>query len=273
VNQGFVPSDQENDANGATQSVVWVDGWVQERTSFVLEAVHGSGNSWTRNRVPLAQARDVLVCDLNAQAFGRLRTGSRRLEEVQLGRLQKLVSPGDIFPRQLAVLRPTRHDVFVWEGEAGRLYLPALLLIRLLWLWSPQMAQAVLQPSSVDALIAPATAAGDMRVASRLVSPDRPAGVLRRIAWLAQANDARRSWGSVLASARAGRLSLSLPEATLSAWAWGVEFASGFLCCELKTVQLGFRLPNPTGVMRIGRSNLPIQIPGEPSVPHGLVSF
>lgn len=262
---------REGTAQRGATSIVWVNGWVPQRTRFVLEMVHGSGSRWSRSQAPLDWALGAAVFDVHAAAFSGLEMGNVRLNAVELGRLSRLIEPGEIFPRPLAALRQTRHDIFVWENEGARIYLPALLLLQLLWLRSTQAARALLQPSSVNTLIVRAQSDRSVHVCGRLLSPHRPASELRRAAWLGQADDARRSWGSLLGNARAGRLSLSLPAATLGAWAWGIQLPSGFLCSELKAVKLDYRLPAPDHMLRTGRSRTAIPIPNEPAPPQGFI--
>lgn len=94
---------------------------------------------------------------------------------------------------------------------------------------------------------------------------------LRRLSWLAQCQDARASWSSVLTSAHQGTLSLRLPTASLEAWAWGVELPTGLLVAELSAASLRFELPQEGCEVKLGQALL--RCPAAPRRLSGLVSF
>src|SRR5690606_12914496 len=101
------------------------------------------------------------------------------------------------------------------EQDGLRILIPALLLIRVLWLWSHRSTSVLLEPGSADAHIGRAMEAGRIFADPVILSSNTTRTELQRIAWIATREDARRSWSSVRTCAEIGRLSLELPDAVL----------------------------------------------------------
>jgi hypothetical protein len=194
--------------------------------------------------------------------FARRPSGNLQVKDVQVGRLDRLIDPGDVFPRALAPFRQAAHDIFVVHSAGHKLLIPSILLIHLLWLWSPRAALRIAIPASADALIGSTSVEGAYHVDPSLLGQNRSAMELRRAAWLAQCADARESWCSVHSYALRGRLNIDLPSASLSAWAWGIEMEAGFLVAELHAAVLSFKLPSPSALLRVGERKF--SIPEEP---------
>jgi hypothetical protein len=250
---------------------LWVDGWSGRGAGRSLDVIYQVGRKWVTERRPLSWARVGATGAPNAQAFGRLPSANRQLGPVALGRLSRLVEPGDVFPRSLDALKGTRHDVFAFQQGESRIFMPALLLIQALWLWSERAAAALIVPGALDAMVIAAPGSSKVYVDRNLVSSNRAVSEMRRVAWLGQCPDARRSFSSVLTLAESNRLSLLLPHATFACWAWGVEMPFGFLCCELSSVSVDFQLPHPEWRLQVGKADL--AVPPEATPNEGFVTF
>ena len=85
--------------------------------------------------------RPQLRCfEPGAPIFARFPSNNLQFKDLQIERLDRLIDPGDVFPRTLAPFRRVAHDIFVVSSAGQKLLIPAILLIHLLWLWSPRAA-------------------------------------------------------------------------------------------------------------------------------------
>lgn len=184
-----------------------------------------------------------------------LPTANVRLEVENLSSLSVLLKPGNLIRKLVPHASRTRHAIFVVEQEENRVFIPAMLFIRALWLWSFDAGSALMTPNSVDLYVGrskPQSGTGDFFASPVMASSQPSAMVIRRLMWLAQCADARLSWSNVLINAHLGELGLILPKAGFGAWAWGVQLEEGLLACELLSPQLSIQLPNENASMRVG---------------------
>lgn len=240
----------------------WIAGWHCLQPTPLLRTLEISGCTVVTGAAPLRPAAQLRCFEPGAPVFERFPSDNRQFKDIRIERLDRLIEPGDVFPRVLAPLQRATHDIFVIHSAGQKLLIPAILLIHLLWLWSPRAAPKLVVPGSADALIGSTSVDGVYHVDPSLLGANRSATELRRAAWLAQCADARASWCSVHSYALRGRLNIDLPSASLSGWAWGVEMETGFLVAELHAAVLSFELPSPSALLRVGERRFPI--PEEP---------
>lgn len=240
----------------------WIAGWHCLQPRPLLKTLEITGSTVVTSTTPLRPAAQLRCFEPGAPIFERFPSDNLQFKDVPIERLDRLIEPADAFPRALAPFRQAAHDIFVVHSAGHKLLIPSILLIHLLWLWSPRAALKIAIPGSADALIGSTSVDGAYHVDPALLGPNRSAMELRRAAWLAQCGDARASWCSVLSYALRGRLNIDLPSARLSAWAWGIEMETGLLVAELHAAVLSFELPSPSALLRVGERRFPI--PEEP---------
>lgn len=141
------------------------------------------------------------------------------------------------------------------DGET-KVYLPAALLVRELWLWTETVLDALMTPNSLALYLGAAQEEENLLIQAYgpLAAAQQSDTALRRLSWLAQCEDARKSWSSVLTFAHKGDLRLSLPRAALEAWGWGVNISGGTLVAELSSADLRFVMPQEGGRMLLGKA-------------------
>ena len=245
-------------------SPAWVDGWVKTPVGWHLNVLRRRRETWAIEQVPAAQTLKLRTFEPATPGLNVLGSENRRFTIADLSALSPLIEPRDLlgpmFPRAPVT---GRHAIYAVETNAGRVYFPALLLIQRLWLWSDAALRAILTPNSLDVFlgVARATRSGiEVAADPQLISRTPTDAALQRIAWLVESSEARASWKSVLTNALRGRLDLLLPTASLSGWTWGVELSSGFLACELSSLDVKFDLPPASLRIRVGSTVHPLPI-------------
>ena len=206
-------------------------------------------------------------------SFRGLPSSSTRIRIDDLSVLAPLLEPGLVVAAVVPRARDTRHALFVYLDEERRVYLPAMLLLRLLWMWTDNTAHALMTPNSLALGLQRYEVEGRFTVEATggLLAVGRSDTSVRRLCWLPQSRDARASWSSVLTFAHEAKLGLRLPSASLDAWAWGVETPTGFLVAELSAADLRFELPQEDCDVKLGKALL--RCPTAPRRHPGLVSF
>lgn len=237
-------------------SPAWVDGWERTPDGWQLGVIWRERASWVTGLMPPGRIVKGRIFEPTTPGIRTGGSESRQFTIANLANLSQLLEPREIIAPMLPGAPTTsRHAIYVAENSAGRLYLPALLLLANVWLWSLEAIDAILTPNSLDAYLA-ATRAGapsfNLAADARLASTAPTQVALGRIAWLAESPQARMSWSSVLANAYARRLDFQLPAAALSGWAWGVHLSSGFLVSEILSGQMQFTLRAPQTTIRVG---------------------
>jgi hypothetical protein len=240
----------------ASVSPAWINRWVKTRRGWQLEVLWRKRGAWVTDFWPAERALKARLFEPTTPKLMSLGTESRRFEIRNLANLSPLVEPRELLGPMLPGAALTDlHAIYVAETDSKPLYLPALMLIERLWLWSSDALRAILTPNSLDlrrgvprALDHSIEVTVDPRLASRAPSD----AALRRIAWLTQSSQARSSWSSVLTNAYQNRIDILLPPVSMSGWAWGVEFSSGYLACELLSLRLNIELTEPLPLFRIG---------------------
>lgn len=209
----------------------------------------------------------------SSMPFRRLPANSIRIRIHDLSALAPLLEPGVVVSEVLPRARNTRHALFVHIDEEHRVYVPAMLLLRLLWMWTDSTPEVLMTPNSLTLGLQRGVVDGKLTVeaAGSFMSVGRSDTSLRRLCWLAQSSNARASWASVLTFAHEGKLGLRLPSASLDAWAWGVETQTGLLVAELSAPYLQFELSQEDCDVKLGRAQL--RCPPAARRPTGLVSF
>lgn len=254
--------------------VAWVDGWTSTPAGPKLRLFLREGPRRVTHHVAPAWMAGRRAYEPSLRVHSRWSTANVQFTVPDLSILAPLMSPGELLGQFLPEASETQHSIFVIEGERGRIYLPAMLLIQVLWLWSERSARMLWIPNSLDAEMGPAAsglAAKECVVTADYLGTQLSDVSLRRLAWLAQCSDARSSWSSVLTNAHIGKLSLSLPRAELNGWVWGIQVAGGVLACQLMAPHLTFDLVAKAATVRVGRTvHL---VPDKPLPQRGLISF
>lgn len=260
--------------NDALRELSWLLGWAHTRQGWVIEALVRHGGAWKTEQLPvtwLGQMRRAF--EPYAQPFRRLPSSSVQVRISDLARLSPLLEPSAVLAEVVPRARDARHALFVHQTEEGRVYLPAVLLLSLLWVWTEGATDALMTPNSLAVYLQRSDLGERLTVEASggLLRLGRSDTSLRRLCWLAQCQDARASWSSVLTSAHQGKLDLRLPTASLEGWAWGVELPTGFLVAELSAASLRFELPQEGCEVKLGRASL--RCPAAPRRISGMVSF
>lgn len=252
--------------------IAWIDGWSRARNGLALRVLCVTEAGYRYDDVSVDELRSVPACNPNLYPRAATRCVGFTIDD--LSRLDRLINPGELAAQLRRELANTRHAIFALEMEEGRIYIPAILLLRELWLWSAPAQELLLTPHSLDLHIgrrcvkdgkAFSSATTDFCPRSRGVTDKR------RLAWLAQSEDARRSWRSVLTFANQGKLDVLLPRASLRGWAWGIDLAPGLLVNSIQAAYMTFDLPEPDLPIRIGSTQY--VCPPQPPRTTGYLSF
>lgn len=240
----------------ASECPAWVNRWVKTHRGWQLEVLQRKCGAWATDFWSPERMLKVRLFEPTAPSLKSLGTESRRFKIRNLADLSPLVEPRELLGPMLTGADLTDgHAIYVAETDGKPLYLPALLLIEQLWLSSRYALHAILTPNSLDLYLGAPKALNhgiEVIVDPRLASRAPSNAALRRIAWLTQSSQARKSWSSILTNAYQNRIDALLPPVSISGWAWAVELSSGYLACELLSVQLDVELTEPLPAFRIG---------------------
>jgi hypothetical protein len=250
--------------------VLWVDGWAALRPKAQVRTLYWSDVGAEAVGEPLACVCKRRAFEPGAAVFASYSSSSLKVRHIPLGEMYP-VSLSRVFPASFGLLRNSTHVVFRADYRGHRLLIPAVLLIEALFLYSSAATRQITVPGSADLYVGHAMPSNEIAINRALVGRIRNTTALRRLAWMAQCEDARRSWSSVLTYAHQGRLSLDPPEARLSGWAWVVQLPAGLLVAEFNGLTVDFNLPHPEATLRVGTSTVPI--PPAPQPTKGFPSF
>lgn len=254
----------------APSTVLWVDGWAALRPKALVRTLYWRDGAVEAVGEPLACVRKRRAFEPGAAVFASYSSRSLKVQHLPLGELYP-VSLSRVFPVALGTLRKSAHVVFRADHDGNRLLIPAVLLIEALFLYSSAATRQITVPGSADLYVGHAMPSNEIAINRAMVGRTRNTTALRRFAWMAQCEDARRSWSSVLTYAHQGHLSLDPPEARLSGWAWVVELPAGLLVADFNGLTVDYNLPYPDATLRVGTSTVPI--PPAPQPSKGLPSF
>lgn len=252
--------------------IAWLDGWSWSRNGLQLRAWCSTKAGLKREEVSPSEMVSASACDPHLYPHAETRSIGFKIED--LSRLDKLIRPGELARQLHPALAKTRHAIYVFETEGCRIYIPAVLLLRELWLWSAPAQKLLLTPHALDLYVGRRIVTDGQAfssASSEFCPCNRGLTDKRRLAWISQSEDARRSWRSVLTFASQGELGVSLPKASLSGWAWGIDLAPGLLVNSIMSPYLTFDLPEPDLPIRIGRTVY--QCPPQPQRLTGNLSF
>lgn len=254
------------------ESIIWVDGWSALRPQALVRTLFEGEQGPEVVNEPLSRVRNRRAFEPSVAGYRGFPTRSVSIKHLELKDLYVSKPLCDELPRSFTQVRDlARQDIFAGTQNNQKFLIPAVLLIEALWLWSARATTQIMVPGSLDSQVGRVSKTNEIVLNRNLVSLRYGVTELRRCAWLAQCEDARRSWSSVCTFAHRSRLSLELPEARLTAWAWGIDVPSGLLVAELDRVGIHFDLPNPAATLRIGTARRPIPTESEPTT--GYVTF
>lgn len=258
---------------GEEAGLGWIDGWSSAVSGGRLEGIVGRHYLWSRRALPPTTLLQHRMFEPSLRPHHELRTTNVKLDISDLSSLSRLIDPGEIVGKFLPAARHTRHAVFSATADGTSIFVPAALLIRALWLWSESALEALMTPNGLDVFLGRTVEDGQVvALATGPLRSSQPGDRhLRTLSWLTQQEAARHSWGSVLTNAHLGVLDLSLPVASLSGWAWGIELDEGVLACELNAVDIQFELSETDTLIRMGQTTWPCP----PPIPRrtGFLSF
>lgn len=252
----------------------WLDGWRRTRTGLELMAYLKRDGAWMRAPVPTSWLLNPRAFEPSALDGHRRDSRSFQIFIPDLSGMASLLNPGQVARSLVPAARTTGQAIFVAnDDEQRRVYLPASLVLRELWLWSSSVLNALLTPGSLAVFIEPIDDERGMMVKVRglLAEAKQSDTALRRLCWLAQSADARDSWSSVLTYAHSGELRLKLPRCSLKAWVWGIECSSGTIASELSAVHLDFDIPSEDCAVMMGEAYR--RCPPNSRKSGGLISF
>lgn len=252
------------------RSVLWVDGWAATRPKALVRTMYWAEGSVETVNEPLASVRKRRAFEPSAAPFASYNSRSLKVRHLALCTLYPVSLPR-VFPASFGTLRNSGHVVFRADHRGHRLLIPAVLLIEALFLYSSPATRQITVPGSADLYVGHVAPSNQIAVNRALIGRTRNTTALRRLAWMAQCDDARRSWSSVLTHAHQGRLSLDPPEARISGFAWVVELPTGLLVADFNGLTVDFNLPHPEATLRVGASTVPIPPPVQPT--KGFPSF
>lgn len=229
------------------ESILWLRSWERNGTSWGIRAACMRAGKVEDLVLPAEVLNKPKAYDIDAVARLGRESLSLGIDIEDMASLSPLVDATDVLKGLHPRLQGSDHVIYVGYSGETPIYFPAALLIRTLWLWSDWVLPTLLTPNSLSLYLGQAQAEESKYVVQVIggLSYGRVTEThLRRVAWLGLDAHARESWNSVLTSAYQGRLSLRLPHARLSTWAWGIRVAGGVLACELLTPHLDFWLPD-----------------------------
>lgn len=257
-----------------TSALGWVNGWQRRGGRWQLQGLVRRGRAWESQLLdPAVLAPKRRVFEPGAAPYAQMRSRSFPVHIPDLSLAAPLLHPGDLLGAVVSGARRTRHAVYAVEAHGQTVYLSALLVLQELWAWTAGAVEALLVPNGLAMSLQVEEAEGELtvHVTGPLARLARSDTTLRRLCWLAQCEEARASWSSVLTFAHRGALQLRLPRVAVDAWAWGVELPTGCLVAELSAVTLDFVLPQPVCWVQFGQSRFPCPAPPERRT--GLVSL
>lgn len=230
----------------ARRPIAWVDGWttVRGRNRLRLWCIEGGRLEAHKEGGGVLQVARAYEPSVMSQS---LAGGNESFEIENLSRLERLIKPANLTTQLIPGMRCNDHAVTVVRTRRGAIYVPMLLWIQVLWLRSLAWTEQILRPQSLDMAVPPAERVNGKlvcRVSPEFLGMQPSEDRLRRVAWLATSEDARKSWNSVLSSAYDGRLDMKLPPVRVSGWAWGRRVGGGLAACELMSVGVEFSLPD-----------------------------
>src|SRR5690606_14987638 len=114
-------------------------------------------------------------------------------------------------------------------------YVPAHLLIRLLFSGSALLDKILFTPNGIDLLGHAREKDGTIEVipGPAYRNPQRSPTIPRLIAWTQMCSDARRAHSSVLSYAWQGLINMELPIMALQCWVWCVRTDAGLLAFDI----------------------------------------
>lgn len=237
----------------ATTDIAWIDGWSWSNSGLVLRALCCAQSRCRFDEARASELSLASACD--PRHYPRAATRCTGFQIDDLSRLDRLVDPGELAGLLRRDLVNTRHAIYRFQTNEGRIYIPAMLLLRELWLWSEPALNLLLTPHSLDLYVGRRCVDNGKAYSSVdkvFCSTGHGVKTQRRMAWLSQSEDARRSWRSVLTFAHQGKLDVLLPQASLRGWAWGIDLAPGLLVNRILSPYLTFDIPEPDLQIRIG---------------------
>lgn len=252
----------------------WLDGWRRTQDGWMLDGFAREASGWAaRTLSPSCLLQRRRLFEPSAAPFARLHSNSVHLKIPDLSKLSPLLQPGKLIGSLIPPARRTRQAIYVTVHQGRQVYVPAALLLPLLWTWTAGALDALLTPNSLGMYLSRAEREDGLHVeASGLLARVGASDTsLRRLSWLAQCSDAQASWASVLTFAHNGELRLRLPSAALDVWAWGVELPTGLLVAELSPAPLEIDLPRSKCNVKVG--NVTHDCPPPPLRPTGFATF
>lgn len=255
-------------ASDVPKGLVWIDGVRRSRTGiWEFEALCVNHRRIERASLPLETALVAPLVDVHAGHFQVSKTEMRFISIPFLERAEMLADPNDVL-RLIApgIRASTRHELYRVSCDPP-IYVPALLLIRMLFTGNKLLDRLLFTENGVDLLGSARIDEGIVEVVAgpAYSNPSNKPVIPQMIAWTQLCPDARRSYGSVLNRFKQGGIGLYLPRAAYDCWAWGIATDVGLLVTEMNAVDLKRPIPADSITVRAGelrrqfRSYSPVQ--------------
>lgn len=225
---------------------IWIDGIDHDPTSgWTLRLLRQNGNGFCYSRYPVASIHRLPALDTGGPFFSWI---PRTIVDVcvpDLRRLETVVDAQDVVGMVHRSLRVSSdHALFKYDA-AVPVYIPSFLLTQILFMGTQTLDRALFVPQGCEwlAMARTAGAAVELDVLNSLIRSQLTGRVVRMLAWILGTADGRRCHASVLESARAGKLGLVLPNASLRSQIRCIELDHGVLAFELMMADLRLNVP------------------------------
>lgn len=234
--------------------LVWLDGFNRDkRGHYRLDAIHKYGRRLVREAFAFSDVPGEVI-GTNAPWLHRVNTCVESLVCYDLQEADAVLYPKELFECFTSDIEiSNNHAIYKIDGAVS-IYIPAILLIRHLFMGNRLLDQCLLLPGGIDRLGA-AHVDGDAIIiyTSPMVRvTDVTARVARILAWLMTNHDARLAHASILSAARSGQIALECPPLSIEGWAHGIDLDPGLLAFQLHSVDIRLPLSQQEIVVHVG---------------------
>lgn len=242
-------------AGEVPKGLLWIDGVTGgAHSNWSLDALCLNNRRIEKAPLPLATGLTAPLVDIHADHFRVSKTEMFVLKVPFLEMAEKVIDPGDIL-RLIAhgIKNTQRHRLYKVRSDPA-VFVPALLLIRLLYTGNKLLDRLLFIENGIDLLGAARVTDGVVEITPgpAYSNPNNKPVLPQLAAWTQTCPDARRSHGSVLNHFRRGEIDLSLPRVSFECWAWGISVGGGVLVTELNAVDLQLPIPSDHIVIGVG---------------------
>lgn len=242
-------------AGDVPKGLLWIDGITgSQRSGWSLDAICLNNRRVDKDSLPLETGLVAPLVDIQADHFRVSKTEMFVLKVPNLEMAEKVIDPADVLRSIVPSIRSSqRHSLFKVRSDPA-VYVPALLLIRMLYTGNKLLDSLLLIENGIDLLGSAQIADGiaEITPGPAYSNPNKKPVIPQIAAWMQLCLDARRSHGSVLEHFRRGEIGFHLPHVSFECWAWGISTDVGVLVTELNGVDMRLPIPSDQIVVRMG---------------------